>query len=157
VPRESIVYHAFVRRIVRNGFRKMNEAHDAAHIVAQFDDDATFTFLGDHALGCERRGRAAIAAWFVHLFETFPNLAFEPLAVVVAGPPWATMVATRFRVVSTLPDGSAYANEGMQFMRIRFGKVQEDRIYEDTAKLMAALTTIAQFGAKNVRATNVYD
>lgn len=84
------------------------------------------------------------AAWFAQLFAAFPDFAIEPLAVVVAGPPWATVAASRFRVAATLPDGNAYANEGMQFLRIRFGKIVEDRIYEDTTKLAAALASIAR-------------
>jgi hypothetical protein len=48
-------------------------------------------------------------------------------------------VATRFRVSATLPDGRPYTNEGMQFLRLRWGKAIEDYLYEDTNKLAAEL------------------
>ncbi len=118
--------------------------HDASHIVTQFAHDANLRFAGSHALGGERHGRADIAAWFARLFELFPDIVFTPLPVVVEGWPLATTVATRFRVNATLPNGTPYANEGMQYLRLRFGRILEDRIYEDTAQLEAALATIAR-------------
>jgi hypothetical protein len=46
-------------------------------------------------------------------------------------------VATRFAVSATLPDGRPYTNEGMQYLRLRWGRAVEDYLYEDT-KLLAA-------------------
>ncbi len=149
------MYHAIVRRIMRAGFRRMSVTHDASQLVAQFSDDAVLVLSGDHDLGGEQRGREAIARWFARLFAMFPGFAIEPLAIVVAGPPWATTAATRFRITATLPDGSPYTNEGMQFVRIRFGRILEDRIYEDTAKLSSALEKIA--AASGARATITAD
>ena len=137
------MYHAMVRGLMRRGFAEMNRTKDAAPIVAQFADDAVFAFVGESRFGGERRGRPAIAAWFAELFANFPDFRLTPLAIVVSGPPWATTVATRFRVEATLPDGTPYRNEGMQFVRVRFGRILEDRIYEDTVKLNDALAQIA--------------
>ena len=137
------MYHAIVRRIVRDGFAKMSSTHDAAPIVAQFADDGVLSFVGTSAIGGEHRGKQAIARWFARLFELFPDFKLEPLAVVVEGWPWDTRVATRFAVSATLPDGSPYTNEGMQFVRLRFGRILEDRIYEDTARLERALAIVA--------------
>ncbi len=131
-----------VRHIVRDGFRTMKQTRDGSHIAAMFRDDGVLAFSGDHMLGGERRGPAAVSAWFAQLFATFPDLAIDPLAVIVAGPPWATSVATRFSVTATLPDGARYANEGMQYLRLRFGRIVEDRLYEDTVKLVAALDIV---------------
>jgi hypothetical protein len=52
------------------------------------------------------------------------------------------LVATRFLVSATLPDGGPYANEGMQFMRLRWGRVIEDRLYEDTQALGQAMDVV---------------
>jgi ketosteroid isomerase-like protein len=141
------MYHAIVRRLIRNGFAALSQG-DARPVVAQFASDGTLTFSGTHALGGERRGPAAVAAWFAQLKSLFPGLQITPLAIVVAGWPWNTTVATRFRVAARLADGSAYENEGMQFVRVRFGRILEDYIYEDTAKLERALETIAAVPAQ---------
>jgi ketosteroid isomerase-like protein len=58
------------------------------------------------------------------------------------GLPWNTKIAVRFGVDATLPDGSAYHNEGMQYLRIVWGRIIEDRLYEDTDLLRRALLTI---------------
>ena len=138
------VYHAIVRRIVRSGFARMSATHDASHVVAQFAGDGFVVFSGDSLIGGEYRGKTQIADWFARLFKLFPDLRIEPLTVVVEGWPWNTRVATRFAVSATLPDGTPYANEGMQFVRLSFGRIHEDRIYEDTAKLERALGLIAR-------------
>jgi ketosteroid isomerase-like protein len=137
------MYHAIVRRLIRNGFAALTQG-DARPVVTQFAREGTLTFSGTHALGGERRGPEAVAAWFAQLQSLFPGLRITPLAIVVAGWPWNTTVATRFRVDARLPDGTAYENEGMQFVRVRFGRILEDHIYEDTAKLERALETIAE-------------
>ena len=137
------MYHAIVRGLIRRGFAELNRTKDVAPLVAQFADDAVFAFPGDSRFGGERRGRAAIAAWFAEVFANFPDFRLTPLAIVVSGPPWATTVGTRFRADATLPDGTPYRNEGMQFFRLRFGRILEDRIYEDTVKLNDALAQIA--------------
>jgi hypothetical protein len=66
--------------------------------------------------------------------------------VAVSGWPGATVAATRFGVEATLPDGTAYRNQGMQYLRLRWGKVTEDRLYEDTAALLVALRQLAGQG-----------
>ena len=96
-------------------------------------------FSGDHPMGGEHRGPDEVRAWFERVHGYFPDLRLEPIEIVVDGWPWNTLVATRFRVTATLSDGRPYENEGMQFLRLRWGKAYEDYIYEDTQKLAAEL------------------
>jgi hypothetical protein len=42
-------------------------------------------------------------------------------------------------IAAPRPDGSVYQNEAMQFLRLRWGKVVEDRLHEDTYKLVIEL------------------
>jgi ketosteroid isomerase-like protein len=135
------MYSSIVRRLVRARFAEMS-AGDASRVVAMFGPTSTFCFVGDHALGGELTGRDEVAAWFVRLFATFPGISIEPVSIAVAGWPWATTVTTRFRVRAELPDGTAYRNEGVQLMTLRFGKVVDDRLYEDTAVLQDALARL---------------
>ena len=138
------MYHAIVRAKLRAAFAETSRTHDAEKTAAQFAPNALLVFAGDSEFGGARRGRAAIAAWFERLFATLADFWLEPLTIIVNGPPWATTVATQFRVTATLPDGTACANEGMQYVRLRWGRIVEDRIYEDTAKLERALAVVAQ-------------
>ena len=68
-----------------------------------------------------------------------PDLKLEPVEIVVSGGPWNTRVATRFEVDSSLAGGGRYENVGMQFLRLRWGKAVEDRLYEDTQVLDEAI------------------
>ena len=147
-------YHAVVRRLVRRGLAQVGSGR-TEDVARQFSPGATLRFSGTHALGGELRGREQIAAFFARLRRLFPNLRLTPLDIVVAGPPWATVVATRFRVDAVLPGGEAYQNEGVQYLRIRWGAIAEDLLYEDTAKLREAFAVIAAAGNAEALAASV--
>ena len=137
------LYHLIVRAIVRRAYADLS-AGKTEGVARQFREDAVFRFSGTHALGGELRGRKAIGEWFACLQRLFPGLKLTPLDIVVNGAPWATTVATRFRVDAMLPGNEPYENEGMQFIRLCWGSIVEDRLYEDTALLREALERIAQ-------------
>jgi ketosteroid isomerase-like protein len=130
------MYSWIIGKMVRRTFSRLN-AGDYDAVVRRFSPEARFRMHGDHALGGDRRGPEGAAAFFEESFRFFPGLRIEPQEVMVAGPPWNITVATRFKVRDTTSD---YRNEGMQFLRIRWGRVVEDLIYEDTQKLAAALS-----------------
>jgi len=138
-------YHAVVRRIIRHVFATIS-AGKTQGISRQFAPDAVFCFYGDHALGGELHGRPAIEAWFARIARLFPDFRLTPQNIVVNGGPWDTTIATRFTAHATLPGGESYRNQGMQFARIRWGSIVEDRLYEDTAVLIDALHRIAESG-----------
>ena len=139
------MYHAIVKRNARRTYAAMSRGNYEA-VVRSFADDAVLFFAGDHALGGTYRGRDAIRGWFERLHACFPDLSFEPETIVVDGFPWNTHVATRFRVTATLPGGAPYSNEGMQYLRIRWGRLIEDRVYEDTQVLARALEELSSSG-----------
>ena len=139
-------YHAVVRGILRKSFADISSGRGAS-VAAQFAPDATLQFYGDHVLGGEMHGRSAIAGWFARLHRLFPGLRVTPLQIVINGTPWNTTVATRFSVSASLPGGKPYLNEGMQYLRIAWGRIVEDRIYEDTDRLKDALRVIDAAGA----------
>jgi ketosteroid isomerase-like protein len=139
------VYHATVRLIARRAFRQLSDG-DLDVFMKAFAPDAVFCFEGRHALGGELHGTDMIRALAERQRRLFPHVRIEPQAVVVGGWPWNTILVTRFTVRAPLPDGSTYANDGMQFARIRWGKVVEERLYEDTPRLADALDIIALSG-----------
>ena len=139
------MYHRVVKRNLRNTFAAVSRGDQQA-VVRAFAPDAALSFAGDHALAGTFEGRDAIQEWFRRLFRCFPDLTLDPEKIVVEGFPWDTSVATRFRVRATLPTGARYTNEGMQLLRIRWGRVVEERLYEDTQALSTALTAIADSG-----------
>jgi len=139
------MYHYIVRQIVRRAFRRLS-AGDYEAVLARFAPTVAFRFSGDHAMGGELYGVPEVRAWFQRVYRLFPGIGFEPLAIVVQGWPWNTVAATRFRVRAPLHGGRPYANEGMQFLRLRWGRVVEDCLYEDTHALVEVFHDLARQG-----------
>ena len=132
------MYKFIVKRIVRRTFAGLS-AGNYEPIVQQFGPRSRFYFAGDHALGGERRGQDEVREWFQLALQLFPGLRIEPRDVVVNGWPWNTVIATRLAISAPRPGGREYRNEGMQLLRLRWGRVAEDLIYEDTLRLQDEL------------------
>jgi ketosteroid isomerase-like protein len=132
------MYKAMVRRNVLAGFRAMS-AGDYEQVLRQFHPRVVFSFAGPAPLGGERSGIGDVRAWFQRLYSYFPGIQFSIHQVIVQGWPWNTQVATRLSIAAPRIDGSDYRNEAVQFLRLHWGKVVEDRLHEDTYKLVNEL------------------
>jgi ketosteroid isomerase-like protein len=134
------------RRIVASKTRAVWRRITAGHYAAAGDlahPDMTFRFVGQTALGAELRGKAAFMAWFRAVGEHLPGLSFEVEDVLVGGWPWNTRVAVRLAISAPLPDGTIYRNEGVQWLRLRWGRMVDDWVLEDTIALQAALDELS--------------
>jgi ketosteroid isomerase-like protein len=129
-----MMYFLIVRRIVQQGFRSLSTG-DAESVLRQFHPQVRFVFAGTSALGGERIGIAAVREWFQLLFTYFPGIAFTVKRVIVQGWPWHTFIATQLSIAAPRQDGSFYHNEAVQLVQLRWGRVMEDLLYEDTQKL----------------------
>jgi ketosteroid isomerase-like protein len=125
------MYAMIVERIVRNGFRQLSSGHPAA-VLKLFAEDAELRFPGQHALGGHWRGRVAITAWFERLLHTLPGIRFDIHDVHVRGMPWNTRVLTRFTDTVPMTDGPPVVNHGVQYLKLRWGRITEDVLYLDT-------------------------
>jgi ketosteroid isomerase-like protein len=137
------MYAFVVRRLVRRRLAELSRG-TPDKVIAKFHRGSVFTLIGDHALGGERRGRSAVAEWFTQMFGVFPGIVIEPVHIAVAGWPWRTSVTTQFVVRAALAGGRPYRNEGVQIIRMRWGRVLEERIYEDTVLLRDALDHVGR-------------
>jgi len=137
------MYRLIVRRNVRKAFAGLSRG-DYEPVVRQFGPGSRFVFAGDHALGGERMGQDEVREWFRDMLGRFPGIRIEPVDVLVNGWPWRTVVASHLVITTTLPDDSPYRNEGMQLLRLRWGRVVEDLIFEDTLALDAVLRRFAR-------------
>jgi len=108
------------------------------------DPDLRFRFVGHTAFGADLRGRDAFLAWFRAAAERLPGLTFEVQDVLVGGWPWNTRVAVRLAISAPLPDGTTYRNEGVQWLRLRWGRMVDDWVLEDTVALQQALDQTAR-------------
>jgi ketosteroid isomerase-like protein len=99
-------------------------------------DGIHFVYLGDHPLAADLHGAEAERAWLRdELFRRLPGLRFEVEDMIVEGGPWSTRVATRYAAIRN----GQLVYRGVQFTRIVWGKVVEERVLPDTQALAAAL------------------
>ncbi|WP_131738414.1 nuclear transport factor 2 family protein [Actinomadura roseirufa] len=132
------MYHAIVRSIVRKTWRRMN-AGDYEAAVSMAAPDLRFRFAGDTALGADVRGPEEFRAWFARFAEQLPGVRLRLVDVVAGGWPWNTKVAVRLEVTGTLADGTPYNNIAMQWATLRWGRMVDDLVVEDTLNLDKAL------------------
>ena len=116
---------ALVHWRIRRAYEALASGNPERAIQA-FSSEGRFVFPGSHAAATDCRGRASIADWFERFAALKPQ--FELLDVIVGGSPWDMRVAIRFldRI------GDDYRNEGMQYVRMKWGRIMLDQIYLDT-------------------------
>jgi ketosteroid isomerase-like protein len=137
------MYAAIVERIVRDGFRQLSNGRPTP-VLRLFAEDAELRFPGVHALGGHWRGRAEIAGWFERLLRTLPGIRFDIHDVHVRGMPWNTRVLTRFTDTVPMPGGPPVVNHGVQYLRLRWGRIVEDVLYLDTQVVADACARAGQ-------------
>ena len=131
------MYAWMIGRVVRSRFAAMSRG-DTGAVLSFFAEDARLLYGGRHELAGEYRSKAEIAKWFARMWQLF-RIEFDVRDVVVAGSPWNIRLATRFTARVVTADGRCFVNDGMQYARIRWGKVREDHIYPDTQLVAEAL------------------
>ncbi|GAA3543970.1 nuclear transport factor 2 family protein [Amycolatopsis ultiminotia] len=131
-------YHYVVRRIVRRIWRRVNAGDlDAPYRMAAAN--LRFTVVGDTAIGGNWRGREAFRDWFHGFARRFADLRFHVEDVALSGWPWHTRVAVRLVVEGTLADGTGYRNNATQWVTLRWGRMTDDWVVEDTKVVDACL------------------
>jgi ketosteroid isomerase-like protein len=122
-----------VRMLVSRGYRALR-AGNSAPVVSHFGPDARFRFAGSHSWAIDTTDQHLIESWF----ERFAALKSQlvVLDVLVSGPPWKMSVCVIFD--DSLRDRSGhvvYANHGIQYLRLRWGKIILDEVNLDTQKV----------------------
>ncbi|KAA2252410.1 nuclear transport factor 2 family protein [Solihabitans fulvus] len=132
------MYHAVVRAKVRKLWTRV-AAGDYRAAVAMAAPTLRFRFVGEAPPAATLTGPVEFERWFADLFVLFPGIRVSLADVVVRGWPWRTTVIVRLSIEATLADGTPYRNEGIQWVTLRWGRMVEDYVLEDTARLYAAV------------------
>jgi ketosteroid isomerase-like protein len=126
------VYSWLVKQALRR-LEKQLANGEVDKLSASYSDDAHLVFPGDNSFGGDHRGKPAIRSWIQRFVGLRPT--FTIGEVVAAGPPWNMRVMFAFNDRIVAPDGFEYRNEGMEFVRMRWGKIAEHRVALDTEKV----------------------
>jgi ketosteroid isomerase-like protein len=128
-----MLYRRFVRK---QALALWNRLNDQRFDDIPLADDVHFVYSGDHSLATELHGANAMRTWLRdELFGRLPGLRFEVEEIIIEGGPWSTRMATRY---AAKRDGKL-VYRGVQFTRIVWGKLVEERVFPDPKALSAAL------------------
>jgi ketosteroid isomerase-like protein len=114
-------------------------------LLRTFDRRCRFRFAGDSPLGADLSSLPEIRSWFERFRRLLPEPRFEIQAAVVSGPPWRQRLAAHVVIRSTV-GGEPYDNQFAQFLTLRWGKVIDDLVLEDTQRWERACRRLALAG-----------
>lgn len=150
------MYHTIVKKLALQSFEHLNQG-DYETVLKSISPSITHTFSGNHALGGTRHSVGAMREWFGRLFRLSPGLAFEIRNVAVSGWPWNTTIAVEWIDRATPADGSAYVNEGVHVIKMRWGKVVYLHAYLDTQVTLDMCQRLAAHGMAEAMAAPIED
>lgn len=128
-----MLYRWFVRK---QAFALWDRLSDQRIDAIPIAENVHFVYLGDHPLATDLHGADAMRDWLRNeLFRRLPGLRFEVEDILVEGGPWSTRMATRYAAKRN----GELVYRGVQFTRIVWGKLVEERVLPDTKALSAAL------------------
>jgi ketosteroid isomerase-like protein len=106
-------------------------------LVLRLDaDDVHLRFPGDSSWGGEFRGKAEHERWLRRFVEA--GLQIFPDQVVAKGLPWRITLCVRGHIYLRDPEGeTVYENRYVIWGLIRWGKLKEYEVFEDTQKTEA--------------------
>jgi len=122
------VYRWTVARAIRFLYRSTFAGQDSVMMRATAPD-ATFSFPGRSSFAASLTGREPLRAWLARFTALSPQ--FDVRDVVVSGPPWNMTVAVRFHDAL----GADYENEGVEWLRIRWGRLRSLDVFLDTERV----------------------
>ena len=110
-----------------------NRAGDIRLTLALDAPDVTLTFPGDNSWSGTHTGKAAVKRWLERM--TRIGLQTFPTEVVAIGFPWNTTICVRGFDYLRGPDGqTVYENRFVIWGRMKWGRLKEYEVYEDTIK-----------------------
>jgi ketosteroid isomerase-like protein len=121
------------------------ERGDFDQVLARFRPDCELVFVSRTALGARLSGKTDLRRWFERFRRLLPDPLFDVQRLVIAGPVWDQRIAAHV-VIRGRVAGEPYENQFAQFLTLRWGKVLEDLILEDTATWEAATRRLAAAG-----------
>jgi ketosteroid isomerase-like protein len=137
------MYKTIVRSKLRATFKALN-TENTVPFFKSLGSPFQYRFAGDSPLSGERSTVESMQAWWKRVFTLLPGAQFTVGDITVNGMPWNTTVMTYVTVASKLADGTAYSNEFMQMMTLKFGKITNVVTIEDTQRLATAMQSLAQ-------------
>ena len=148
-----------ITRIARGQYVKglhALERGDIDALLTQFHEQCTLTFVGDTPLGAQLSTRPEVRRWFERFLRMLPEPRFEIQRLVVSGMPWNLRLASHVVIRSRI-NGEPYENQFAHFLTLKWGKVVDDLVLEDTQMWARACERLAAAGVAEATAAPLVD
>lgn len=117
------------RAVLRRNMARLN-AGDYRPLLALDAPDVRFRFPGNSSWATELRGREELGEWLQRFVDT--GLQIEADEVIAQGPPWRTTLCVRGVDHLDTEDGRVYENRYVIWGHMRWGRLSDYEVYEDT-------------------------
>jgi ketosteroid isomerase-like protein len=148
------MYHYIIKQLVTKSFGMVNQRR-FDELAGAMVDNVRHSFAGDHALGGVRNDRGAVLSWLNRLGRVMPNLFIKVRDVNVKGWPNHTLAIVRWTATATLENGDPYVNKGVHFITLKWGKVVELDVHEDTLAVFNGLKKQFESGIDEANAAQI--
>ncbi len=148
------MYNAIIRHNIKKAFQLVNE-HHYGQLVKNLSPTITHHFSGQHALGGTRHDVTAVKQWFERVGRLLPDLKLTITNVVVKGWPNHTLVIAQWTATATLQNGDMYRNQGVHLVTLKWGKITDMHVYEDSQAVADALEKQYTAGIKEAKAAPI--
>jgi len=122
-------------KMIGRAMKAMREG-DMGPTVALYAEDVKFRFPGENSFAPGADGKAALEEWLRRFIRL--GLQIYPDEVALSGWPWKQKISVRGHVHLDDPqDGRVYENRYVIWGHMRWGKMREYEVYEDTERTTA--------------------
>jgi len=118
-------------------------------------DRSEHFFIGSHALSGTYRTPQTIHLSRERFLRLLPDIHFDLQHIHVEGPPWRTLATVEWTESNSGTDGVRTTNEGVNVLRLRWGKVVSVRIYTDTTVLQQTRDRLVAQGTAEAHAAPI--
>jgi len=153
------MYKTVVARNVRRSLRLLSEGDAEKGVIDAMADTFEYGFIGDPDLPTAgfAHNKESLRRVFGRVSTLLPGLQLRPKSVVVSGWPWNTTVMSWIELRGRTASGDPYANDLVQIMKIRFGRITSLHHLEDTQRLADACDRMAKAGVAGADAPPIRD
>jgi ketosteroid isomerase-like protein len=146
-------YRWVLKLKIIKGFEELN-LRNYTYLTGLFADNVIYEFEGDHTLGGTRISKKGVEKWFDRLFRLLPSK-FIVNSITVSGSMWNTTTIIEFTDTVTPHFGQSYTNNGIQIVKLRFGKAYKIHTYVNTQKIITALNILYENGVLEAKADKI--
>jgi ketosteroid isomerase-like protein len=143
-------YRWILKTRILKGFDELNR-QNYHYLTNLFDDNVNYEFEGEHSLGGTRTSKVGVEKWFDRLLRLLPSK-FVINSIAVTGSIWNTIAIIEFSDTVTPTFGQPYINNGIQVVKLRFGKAYKIHTYVNTNKVINALNILYDNGIQEAKA-----